>query len=133
GGVDCAASPVQTLPIAPARSTRTSRLPFIFSTLNSRLSTLGYRLLSTIASRRHLLILMQRQLLHAPVQHLGDIQLVLGLTVDLVDPAELLQLFPGFAEHAEHGAVEGQLVDAARERIRHVHVLRRSWRDANRP
>ena len=32
---------------------------------------------------------------------------------DLVDPAELLQLLAGLAEHAEHLAVERQLVDAA--------------------
>src|ERR1700722_19092117 len=57
---------------------------------------------------------LQNQLLHAPVQELGDIQHVLRRTRHRVNPAELLQLLAGLAEHAQHLAVEAELVDAAR-------------------
>src|SRR2546426_1682945 len=40
----------------------------------------------------HLLSWMEQQLLHAPVQELGDIEQVLRWAGNLVDPAELLQL-----------------------------------------
>src|SRR6267154_4358602 len=49
---------------------------------------------------------VQNQLLHAPVEQLRDIEHVLRGAGDLVDPAELLQLFAGFAEHAEHLSVQ---------------------------
>ena len=61
---------------------------------------------------------LQDQLLHAPVQELADVEHVLRRAGDRVDPAELLQLLAGLAEHAEHLAVERQLVDAARARRR---------------
>src|SRR5205823_9713558 len=73
------------------------------------------------------------ELLRAPVQDLGDVQLVLRLTVNLVDPAELLRLLAGFAEHSQHGAVQRQLVDPPRKRVGDVQILRRSGRDADRP
>src|SRR5258706_8722588 len=53
-----------------------------------------------------LLLRMQNQLLHAPVEQLRDIEHVLRGAGDLVDPAELLQLLAGFAEHAEHLSVQ---------------------------
>src|ERR1700704_5365024 len=64
-----------------------------------------------------LLLRMQNQLLHAPVEQLRDIKHVLRRAGDLVDPAELLQLLAGFAEHAEHLSVQGQLEHAAGERV----------------
>src|SRR5262245_62737330 len=54
---------------------------------------------------------VQQQLLRAPVQQLSDIELVLGWTRDLVNPAELLERLPRPAEPAEHAAVERELVD----------------------
>ena len=41
----------------------------------------------------------QRELLHAPVQDLGDPELILRWARDLVYPPELLCLFPCFAEY----------------------------------
>ncbi len=50
-----------------------------------------------------------------------------------MDPAELLRLLAGLAEHAQELAVEGQLVDAPRLGIGTVEHLARPRRDANRP
>ena len=69
---------------------------------------------------------MQNELLHAPVQKLCHVQHVLGRARDFVDPAELLQLLSGFAQHPEDFAVEAQLVDPAGIRIRAVQDLLRS-------
>ena len=55
---------------------------------------------------------MERETLHAPVEQLGHVQLVLGRARDLVDPAELLRLLPRLAEHAEDFSVEREFVDA---------------------
>src|SRR2546423_5033338 len=57
---------------------------------------------------------MQYQLLNSPVQELGDIQHILGRAGDLVDPAELLELLAGFAEHSKNFAVEREFVYAPR-------------------
>src|SRR5207237_7722608 len=82
-----------------------------------------------------LLARIEDQLLHAPVQDFGDVDLVLVRTGDLVHPAELLELLAGLAEPAEHGAlaVERDLVDAARISIRDERHLVLSGRDADRP
>src|SRR6266481_6430460 len=66
---------------------------------------------------------LQRQLLHAPVEQLGDVELVLARAGDLVNPAELLRLVSRLAEPPEHLAVERQLVDAAGERVAAVQEL----------
>src|SRR5438067_13898306 len=58
---------------------------------------------------------MKQQLLHAPVEELGNVEHVLRRAGDLVDPAELLQLLARFAEHAKHLAIERELVNAARK------------------
>jgi hypothetical protein len=58
------------------------------------------------ASSRLLLLRLQHQLLHAPVQQLSDEQDVLARAGHLVDPAELAGLLAGLAQHAEHLAVE---------------------------
>ena len=60
---------------------------------------------------------VQDEFLDAPVEEFGDVEDVLRGAGDLVDPAELLELFAGFAEDAEDGAVEAQLVDAAGEGV----------------
>src|SRR5260221_8483455 len=51
-----------------------------------------------------LLVRLEDQLLHAPVQQLGDVQQVFRGAGDLVDPAELLELLAGLAKPAEHFA-----------------------------
>src|SRR6185436_6498728 len=61
-------------------------------------------------SGRGLRLRAQRELLNAPIQQLGDVQLVLRRAGDLVDPAELLRLMARLAEPAEDLAVQGQLV-----------------------
>src|SRR5205085_501064 len=77
-------------------------------------------LLRRRASRRRRL---QRQLLHAPVQELGHVDLVLAGARDLVNPAELFCLMAGLAEISEHLAVERQLVDASGIRVAAVEEL----------
>src|SRR5215472_2239068 len=66
---------------------------------------------------------IENQFLNAPVEDFGDEQHVLGRTRDLVNPAELLELLAGLAEHAEHLAVQAKLVDTARMGIRAVEDL----------
>src|SRR6185503_21110675 len=65
----------------------------------------------------------QRELLDAPVQDLGDVQLILRGAGHFVDPAELLGLAAGFAEPSEHFPVQRQLVNAAGEGIRAIEIL----------
>src|SRR5713101_1334294 len=80
-----------------------------------------------------LFLRVQHQLLHAPVEQLRDVEHVLRRAGDLVDPAELLQLLPGFAAHDYDLSVKGQLEHPARERVGGVQHLFRSGRDAHRP
>jgi hypothetical protein len=56
---------------------------------------------------------VEDEFLDAPVEEFGDVEGVFGGAGDLVDPAELLELFAGLAEDAENFAVERELVDAA--------------------
>jgi len=58
------------------------------------------------------LIRMQDQLLDAPIEDFGREDHVFGRACHFVDPAELLELLAGLAKHAEHLAVQRQLVDA---------------------
>src|SRR5216683_1175489 len=76
-----------------------------------------------------LLSRIENQLLDAPVEDFGNEQHVLGWARDFVNPAELLGLLAGFAEHAQHLAIEGELVDAARMGVGTVEhlVRRRRW------
>src|SRR5580704_5756224 len=76
---------------------------------------------------------MQQQLLHAPVQELRHVQLVLGRTAQAVYPAELPGYSAGTAEPAENATVECELIDAAGIGIRCIQVLRRPRCDAQRP
>src|SRR5581483_132850 len=76
---------------------------------------------------------MQDELLHAPVQHLGDVELVFRGAGHFVYPAELLELLAGFPEYAEDLAVERQLIDAAGKRVGAVKHLPLTRRDADRP
>src|ERR1700712_3289232 len=57
---------------------------------------------------------LQHQLLHPPVQQFRHVEHVLRRAGHGVDPAELLELFTGLAEHPQHLALEAELVDAAR-------------------
>jgi len=54
--------------------------------------------------------LMQDQLLHAPIEQLGDVE-QFSDGRRFRDPAELLELFSGLAQYAEHLAVQAELVD----------------------
>ncbi len=76
---------------------------------------------------------MQDQFLHPPVQQLGGVDHVLRRTRQCMDPAELLELFAGLAEHPQHLAVERELVDPPRPGVRTVDHLLRSGGDADRP
>src|ERR1700691_6190859 len=76
---------------------------------------------------------MQQQLLHAPVQQFGHVQLVLGRTAQAVYPAELPRYSASAAEPAENATVERELIDAAGIGIRCIQVLRRPRRDAQGP
>src|SRR5215831_7403560 len=82
---------------------------------------------------RLLLVWTQDELLHAPVQDLGDVDLVLRGTGDLVNPSELLGLLARAAEIAQHLALQAELVHAPGIGIGAVEHLVRSWRDAERP
>src|SRR5262245_19706554 len=85
------------------------------------------------AARGLLRLRTKQQLLHAPVQNFGDEQHVFGRACNLVNPAELFELLAGAAEHAEHLAVETELVDTTRVGIGAVQHLVRRRRDADRP
>src|SRR5690349_201695 len=76
---------------------------------------------------------MKDQLLRSPIEQLGDVDLVLRWTGQLVDPTELLQDLAGASQPAEDFTVQCQLVDPARKGIGDVKVLGRSWRNAQRP
>src|SRR5438094_31644 len=76
---------------------------------------------------------VERQLLDAPVEQLGDVELVLGRAGDLVDPSELLDFLSRLAEYAEGFALERELVDPPRHRVGAVKDLIRRRRDADRP
>src|SRR5262245_46059183 len=91
------------------------------------------RLISPLLDRRLLLVRAQHQLLHAPVQDLGDVELVLGRAGDLVNPSELLGLLARAAQIAQYLAFQGQFVDAPGIGIGAVEHLVRPRRDAERP
>src|SRR5438094_555240 len=76
---------------------------------------------------------MQDQLLHAPVEQRGDVEQVFRRAGDFVDPAELLELFPGLAEHAEQLALQAELVDPPRVGVGCEQHLIGPGRDAQRP
>src|SRR5712692_5612018 len=88
---------------------------------------------SSAIRRRHLLPRAKEQLLHAPVQNFGDVDLVLRWAGHLVYPPELFELLAGLAEHAQDLPVQSELVHAAGERIAAVQHLLRLGRDADRP
>src|SRR6266404_3067217 len=76
---------------------------------------------------------MENQLLHAPIQYFGDIELVFRRAGHLVNPTELLKLLAGLAEHSKNLAIESQFVNAARIRVSAVKHLPRSRRYTDRP
>src|SRR5437016_2431672 len=75
---------------------------------------LSIRTIAPVDRCSSLFLRVQHQLLNAPVEQLRDVEHVLRGAGDLVDPAELLQLLAGFAEHAEQLSVQGQLEHPAR-------------------
>src|SRR5262249_19781764 len=104
------------------------------TTSASRTWTCSRRACCTASSgATQLFLRVQHQLLHAPVEQLRDIEQILRRAGDFVNPSELLKLFARFAEHAEHLAVERQLVDPAREGVGGVQHLVRPGGDAHRP
>src|SRR5436190_18395320 len=76
---------------------------------------------------------MKNHFLHAPVQNFGDVKLVFRGACNLVDPAKLLELFPGFAEHAQDFSVETHFVHAPGVSIGAVKELPRTRRNAESP
>src|ERR1051326_965142 len=82
---------------------------------------------------RRVLVRMQQELLHAPIQNFGDVECVLVRAGDGMHPTELLELFSRAAEHPQHLAIERQLVEAAGERIGDVEHLIGRRRDAQCP
>ncbi len=76
---------------------------------------------------------LEDEFLDAPVQKFGDVEFVRGRAGDLVNPAELAELFAGFAENAENFSVERKFVDTARESVRSIENLIWRGRDANGP
>src|SRR6185436_19648935 len=80
---------------------------------------------------------LERHLLHAPVGHLADQQLVLVAAVDGIGEPELFRQFPGGAELSDDFAIELNLVDrrvfhAVRVAgVRDVEILRGSLRHAD--
>src|SRR5580692_4191152 len=101
--------------------------------LDLNATSLRPRVAALSMARRARLLRMQDQLLHPPIEDFGDIERVLVRAGDGVDPAELLELLAGAAEHAQNLAVEAQLVDAARKSVGDIEHLVRRWRDAQRP
>src|SRR5581483_10695720 len=83
-------------------------------------------------------LLLERDLLDAPVDHLADQQLVLAAAVERVREAELLHLVTRRPEPADHLAVERHLVDrrvfhpVLVAGVRDVEILRRARRHAHR-
>ena len=75
----------------------------------------------------------ENEFLDAPIQEFGDVEFVRGGAGDLVNPAELAELFAGFAENAENFSVEREFVDAAGEGVRSIENLIWRGRDANGP
>ena len=73
------------------------------------------------------------EFLDAPIQKFGDVELVRGGAGDFVNPAELAELFAGFAEDAENFSVERKFIDAAGKSVRSIEDLIWSRRDAQGP
>src|SRR6516225_7887164 len=76
---------------------------------------------------------LKHQLLDAPVQQLGNDQLVFAGARNFMDPAELPKLSTGLTQNSENLAVESQLVDAPGESVRSIQDLIWRGRDANGP
>src|SRR2546422_8091288 len=66
---------------------------------------------------------LEGQLLEAPIEQFGDEKLVFTGAGNFMDPAQLAELFAGFAEDAENFSIESQLVDAAGKSIRGIKNL----------
>src|SRR5207249_12166054 len=64
------------------------------------------RLVFSSAVCCRLLLRVENQLLHAPVQDFSDVKLVFGWACHFVNPAELFELLAGFAEHAQDLSVQ---------------------------
>src|SRR5262245_50176756 len=75
----------------------------------------------------------QRQFLHAPVEQFSDVKFIFRGARDFVNPSKLLGLMAGLAEIAEQLAIERQLVNAARERVGEIDVLRWTAGNADGP
>src|ERR1700730_3844007 len=67
-----------------------------------------------------LMIRLQNQFLHAPIQQLADIEFVFRRARDFVDPTKLLELLAGLAEYSHHFPLEAELIDPTGKGIRAV-------------
>ena len=69
---------------------------------------------SLLAARCRLLLRMKNQLLHAPVQYFGDVDLVFGWACHFVNPTKLFELLARLPEYAQDLPVQTQFVYPAR-------------------
>src|SRR5258708_7229748 len=76
---------------------------------------------------------MQRELLQSPVQKLSHVDLILRRAGYFVYPSELLRLLARLPHDAQYLAIECELVEAARIRVRGVQHLIGPGRYADRP
>src|SRR5437763_5211948 len=76
---------------------------------------------------------LENQLLHAPIQELGDVELVFRGAGDFVNPSKLLELLARLAEHSQEFSFERQLIDASGKGVRGIEHLVWSGSDADSP
>src|SRR5258708_37330602 len=70
-------------------------------------------LADAIGCNRKLMSWFENEFLDAPVQNFGDVERVFGGAGDFVNPAELAELFAGFAEDTENCSIKAEFIDAA--------------------
>src|SRR5258708_16382826 len=56
---------------------------------------------------------MEREFLDGADENFGDVELVFGGAGDFVNPAEVAELFAGFAEDTENFSIKAEFIDAA--------------------
>src|SRR5258706_6591323 len=113
--------------IADSTASQIARLVFMGSPLVVLMNSSPRSGARSITSR------MKDQLLHSPIEQLGDEDHVLRWAGDRMNPAELLQLLARLPEHAEDLSVEAELVQPPRVGIGGEQDLVRAGRDAKRP
>src|SRR6266851_4488289 len=90
-------------------------------------------LADAIGCNRRLMSWFENEFLDAPVQDFGDVELVFGGAGDFVNPAELAELFAGFAEDTENFSIKAEFIDAAWKTVGAEEDLVGAGGDANGP